>query len=63
MRAARARVLEATRDAGIYFLDICTDRNVEAQIDDGVMICTGGARVGRAYTGRDRDCVSTGTEG
>jgi len=53
MLAARARVLEATRDAGIYFLDICNDRNVEAQIDDGVMICTGGARVGRVYTGRD----------
>jgi 4-hydroxy-2-oxoheptanedioate aldolase len=55
MQAARTRVLQATRDAGIFFLDICNDRNVEAQIKDGVMICTGGARVGRAYTRRDSD--------
>ena len=48
-------VLEANRDAGIYLLDICIDRNIEAQTDDDLMICTGGARVGRAYTGRDRD--------
>ncbi len=52
MAAARERVFQATRDADIYFLNSCNDANVTEMIDEGVMICTGGADVGRAYTGR-----------
>ena len=52
MAAARERVFQASRDAGLYFLNSCNDTNVTEMIDEGVMICTGGARVGREYTGR-----------
>ncbi len=53
MAAARERVFNATRDADIYFLNSCNDDNVAEMIDEGVMICTGGSRVGREYTGRE----------
>lgn len=52
MRAARERVFQATRDAGIFFLNTCNNNNVTDMIDEGVMICTGGYQVGREYTGR-----------
>jgi 4-hydroxy-2-oxoheptanedioate aldolase len=52
MVTARERVFQATRDAGIFFLNTCNDNNVADMIDEGVMICTGGARVGRELTGR-----------
>lgn len=53
---ARARVLAATNQAGIPFLNTMNENNVEAMIDEGVMIGAGaGAEVadrGRRYTGR-----------
>ena len=52
MAAARERIFQASRDAGLYFLNSCNDDNVTEMIDEGVMICTGGAQVGREYTGR-----------
>jgi 4-hydroxy-2-oxoheptanedioate aldolase len=60
MVAVRARVLAATKAAGIKFLNACSDRpgpnNVIDQIKDGTMICTGGdspaADTGRKYTKR-----------
>lgn len=56
MQAARERVFQATRDAGIMFLNACNPDNVTAMIDEGVMICTGGAgetpEVGRSHTNR-----------
>jgi 4-hydroxy-2-oxoheptanedioate aldolase len=56
MAAVRRRVLEATKAAGIRFLNACTEENVIEQIKDGVMICTGGdspaADKGRAFTKR-----------
>ena len=42
MAAVRRRVLDATRAAGIKFLNACTEDNVIDQIKDGTMICTGG---------------------
>ncbi len=53
MAAARERIFQASRDAGLYFLNSCNDENVREMIDEGVMICTGGAEVGREYTGRE----------
>ena len=53
MAAARERIFQASRDAGLYFLNSCNDGNVTQMIDEGVMICTGGAEVGREYTGRE----------
>lgn len=53
MAAARERIFQASRDAGLYFLNGCNDSNVTQMIDEGVMICTGGAEVGREYTGRE----------
>jgi 4-hydroxy-2-oxoheptanedioate aldolase len=50
MRAARARVLKATTDAKIFFLNSCNDTNVVEMIKEGVMICTGGYQVGRTFT-------------
>jgi 4-hydroxy-2-oxoheptanedioate aldolase len=50
MRAARERVFQATRDAGIFFLNVCTDGNVVDMLKEGVMICTGGVEVGRKFT-------------
>jgi 4-hydroxy-2-oxoheptanedioate aldolase len=56
MAAVRRRVLEATKAAGVKFLNGCDERNVIDQLKDGVMICTGGdspaADKGRAYTKR-----------
>src|SRR5690606_27012605 len=56
MVAVRARVLAATKAAGIKFLNSCNEDNVIEQIEDGTMICTGGdspaAAKGRAYTKR-----------
>jgi len=56
MAAVRRRVLEATKVAGVKFLNACTEQNVIDQLKDGVMICTGGdspaADKGRAYTKR-----------
>jgi len=56
MAAVRRRVLEATKAAGIKFLNACTEANVIEQIQDGTMICTGGdtpaADKGRAFTKR-----------
>jgi 4-hydroxy-2-oxoheptanedioate aldolase len=56
MVAVRKRVLDATKAAGIKFLNACNEANVIEQIKDGVMICTGGdspaADKGRAFTKR-----------
>jgi 4-hydroxy-2-oxoheptanedioate aldolase len=52
MRAARSRVLKATKDAKIFFLNSCNDTNVVEMIKEGVMICTGGYEVGRKFTNR-----------
>ena len=56
MAAVRRRVLDATKAAGIKFLNACNENNVIDQIKDGTMICTGGdtptADKGRAYTKR-----------
>jgi 4-hydroxy-2-oxoheptanedioate aldolase len=52
MLQARARVFKATRDAKIFFLNACNERNVAAMIKEGVMICTGGYEAGRKFTKR-----------
>ena len=52
MRAARERVFQASRDNGIFMLHTCNDDNVVDMLEEGVMICTGGYRNGRAHTGR-----------
>jgi hypothetical protein len=56
MAAVRRRVHNATKAAGIRFLNACNENNVIDQLKDGVMICTGGdtpaADKGRAFTGR-----------
>src|SRR5262245_27190620 len=56
MAAVRKRVLNATKAAGIKFLNACTETNVIDQLKEGVMICTGGdspaADKGRAFTKR-----------
>jgi 4-hydroxy-2-oxoheptanedioate aldolase len=56
MQELRSRVFQATRDAGIKFLNSCGAQNVTAMIDEGVMICTGGgsqtSTVGRQHTNR-----------
>jgi 4-hydroxy-2-oxoheptanedioate aldolase len=56
MAAVRRRVLNATRAAGVKFLNACNENNVIDQIKEGVMICTGGdspaADKGRAFTKR-----------
>src|SRR3569623_2952176 len=56
MVAVRKRVLDATKAAGIKFLNACNEANVIDQLKDGVMICTGGdspaADKGRAYKKR-----------
>jgi len=50
LRDARARVLKATKDAKILFLNTCNDKDVVDMIKEGVMICTGGYEVGRKFT-------------
>ena len=56
MAAVRRRVLNATKAAGIRFLNSCNEDNVIDQIKDGAMICTGGdtpaADKGRAFSKR-----------
>ena len=56
MVAVRKRILDATKAAGIKFLNACNEANVIDQLKDGVMICTGGdspaADKGRAFTKR-----------
>ena len=56
MTAVRRRVLNATKAAGIKFLNACNENNVIDQLKEGVMICTGGdspaADKGRAFTKR-----------
>jgi 4-hydroxy-2-oxoheptanedioate aldolase len=51
MRAARDRVFRATREADIFFLDVCNDANVVDKLREGVMICTGGLEPGRRFIG------------
>ena len=52
MQAARSRVLQATKSAGIFFLNGCSDENVAEMLKEGVMICTGGYEAGRKITGQ-----------
>ena len=56
MAAVRRRVLDATKAAGIRFLNACNENTVIDQLKEGVMICTGGdtpaADKGRAFTKR-----------
>ncbi len=56
MATVRRRVLNATKAAGVKFLNACNEKNVIEQIKDGTMICTGGdspaADVGRKFTNR-----------
>ncbi len=56
MQAVRRRVLDATKAAGIMFLNACSPTTVEQEIRDGTMICTGGdspaADMGRKFSGR-----------
>jgi 4-hydroxy-2-oxoheptanedioate aldolase len=52
MVKARARVFQAARDAKIFFLNSCNERNVVDMIKEGVMICTGGHEAGRKFTKR-----------
>jgi hypothetical protein len=53
MQRARARVFKAVKDAKIYFLNACNDRDVVDMIKEGVMICTGGYETGRRFTKRE----------
>ena len=56
MAAVRRRVLDATKAAGVKFLNACNEKNVIDQLKDGVMICTGGdspaADIGRKFSNR-----------
>lgn len=56
MVAARARVLAATKQNNIFFLNACPVDDVINQLEEGTMICTGGdtpaADMGRAHTKR-----------
>jgi 4-hydroxy-2-oxoheptanedioate aldolase len=55
MLQARARVLKATKEAKISFLNACGENNVEEMIKEGVMICAGGqaaAEKGRKFSKR-----------
>jgi len=56
MVEARARVLAASRAAGIFFLNSCNENTVVQQLTEGTMICTGGdspaAEIGRRHTNR-----------
>lgn len=57
MQEARSRVLKATQAAGIYFLNAVNPDNVEAMIDEGVMIGSSNreaAEKGRRYSKRPR---------
>jgi len=55
MQRARSRVLGATKAAGIFFLNSVTEDDVEAMIEEGVMIGAANpeaAEKGRRHTGR-----------
>ncbi len=56
MAAVRRRVLNATKAAGVKFLNACNEKTVIDQLKEGVMICTGGdspaADIGRKFTNR-----------
>jgi len=56
MQQVRTRILNATKAAGIKFLNACSPNNIEQQLKDGVMICTGGdgpvVDIGRKLTNR-----------
>ncbi len=55
MQRARSRVLAATKAAGIFFLNSVTEGDVEAMIEEGVMIGAANreaAEKGRRHTGR-----------
>lgn len=54
MRAARERVFDAARANDIFMLHTCNEDDVVERLEEGVMICTGGWRAGRAHTGRQR---------
>ena len=55
MAAVRRRVLNAAKASNVKFLNACSPANVEQQLRDGVMICTGGdspaADIGRKFSG------------
>lgn len=52
LQQIRQRVLKATKDTRIFFLNSCNNDSVKQMIDEGVKICTGGWQVGREYTKR-----------
>jgi len=56
MAAVRRRVLNATKAAGVKFLNACNEKTVIDQLKEGVMICTGGdspaADIGRKFSNR-----------
>jgi 4-hydroxy-2-oxoheptanedioate aldolase len=55
MQDARTRVLNATRNAGLYFLDAVSPDDVESKIEEGVRIGSSGreaAEKGRQFTKR-----------
>jgi hypothetical protein len=57
MLKARARVLAATKAAGIRFLNAVTEDDVESMIDEGVMIGSASqaaAEKGRLHTRRKK---------
>jgi len=64
MAAVRRRVLNATKAAGVRFLNACNENNVLDLLKEGVMICTGGdtpaADKGRAFTKAYRPLVMHG---
>lgn len=56
MQKVRARVFKAAKDAKLYFLNACNERDVIDMLKEGVMICTGGdspaAEKGRQFSKR-----------
>ena len=58
MQAARRRIMDACKDAGLFFLNSVTSESVVSMIEEGVMVCASSlsgeaaAKVGRAHTKR-----------
>src|SRR4030095_10990386 len=55
LQQARARIFKAVKDAKIYFLNGCSEKDVEEMIKEGVMICSSGqaaAEKGRQFSKR-----------
>jgi 4-hydroxy-2-oxoheptanedioate aldolase len=57
MRAARTRIMDACKAAGLVFLEVVTPENVVTRLAEGVMIGCGplgkdAAEIGRRHTGR-----------